>query len=160
MNDFLKTLPGKRMAAGALIFNEKDELLIVKTSYKNYWSIPGGVIEENESPRQGCIREIKEEIGLEINNIKFLCVDYTKADENKDKDESLQFIFSGGKLTDKEIKNIKMDGKEIVDFDFVLPEKATELLGGITRSLVKRLSACLAALKENKGVYLEDGKVI
>jgi len=89
------------MAAGALILTRKDELLIVKISYKNYWSIPGGVIEEKESPKQGCIREIKEEIGLEIKDIKFLCVDYTTADTSKDKDESLQFIFSGGKLTDE-----------------------------------------------------------
>lgn len=145
------------MAAGALIFNEKDELLIVKISYKNYWSIPGGVIEEKESPKQGCIREIKEEIGLEIKDIKFLCVDYTTADTSKDKDESLQFIFSGGKLTDEKIKKIKLDGKEVIEFSFVRPEKAIELLGGATRSLVKRLPACLEALRENKGVYLEDG---
>ena len=160
MNDFLKTLPRKRMAAGALIFNEKNELLIVKISYKNYWSIPGGIIEENESPREGCIREIKEEIGLEINNLKFLCIDYNMADESKDKDESLQFIFSGGKLIDEEISKIKMDGKEIIEFDFVSIEKAIELLGGMSRSLVKRIPACLEALEENKGVYLEDGKNI
>lgn len=51
MDDYLKTLPRKRMACGVLIFNEKNELLIVKNSYKDYWSIPGGVIEENESPQ-------------------------------------------------------------------------------------------------------------
>ncbi len=159
MNDYLKTLPRKRMASGVLIFNEKGELLIVKMSYKSYWSIPGGVVEDSESPKDGCIREIKEEIGLDIKNLKFLCIDYTKADKSKNKDESLQFMFYGGRLNEEEIKNIKIDEKEIVEYNFVPLEKTTELLGGPVRSLVRRLPACLEALKENKGVYLEDGLI-
>jgi ADP-ribose pyrophosphatase YjhB (NUDIX family) len=158
INKYFKSLSKKRMGVGAFIFNERNELLIVKPSYKDYWSIPGGVVEENESPAQACIREVEEEISIELKEIKFLCVDYTKADENKDKDESLQFIFSGGKITKEEIKSTKIDGKEIIDYRFVFPEQAIELLGGVNRSLVKRLPKCLEALKENKGIYLEDGK--
>jgi len=96
MNDYYQKLPKKRMGVGALIFNEKDELLIVKPSYKDRWSIPGGVVEENESPRNACIREVMEEVSIELKHVRFLCIDYTRA--NSDKDESLQFIFYGGKL--------------------------------------------------------------
>ena len=73
---YYKNLPKKRMGAGALILNQNDEILIVKPSYKDHWSVPGGVVEENESPRVACIRETKEEIGIDLKNIKFLCVDY------------------------------------------------------------------------------------
>lgn len=158
MDNYYKTLARKRMGAGALIFNEKGELLIVQISYKNYWSIPGGIVEDNESPRQACIREIKEEIGLDFKNLQFVCVDYTQADKTKNKDESLQFMFSGGKISEEEIKNIKIDEGEVVEYNFVAPEKAVELLGGSVRSLVRRLPACLEAIKENKGIYLEDGR--
>ena len=48
----------KRIGAGVLLFNENNELLIVKPIYKNYWSIPGGVIDKNETPKNGCIREM------------------------------------------------------------------------------------------------------
>ena len=158
MKDYFKKLAKKRIGAGALIFNEKNELLIVRISYKSYWSVPGGVVEDNESPRQTCLREIKEEIGLDVKEIKFVCLDYTGADETKDKDESLQFMFSGGVFTAEEIKNIKIDGKEIVEYAFVPMEKVADLLGGPVRSLVRRLPACLEAIKQNKGIYLEEGK--
>ena len=158
MKDYFKKLAKKRIGAGALIFNEKNELLIVRISYKSYWSVPGGVVEDNESPRQTCLREIKEEIGLDVKEIKFVCLDYTGADETKDTDESLQFMFSGGVFTAEEIKNIKIDGKEIVEYAFVPMEKVADLLGGPVRSLVRRLPACLEAIKQNKGIYLEEGK--
>lgn len=157
MDNYYKQLPRKRMGAGVLIFNEEEELLIVRISYKTYWSIPGGVVENDESPKQACIREVKEEIGLDLKEVKFVCIDHTKADKSKNKDESLQFIFSGGKLRDEEIKQIKLDGEEILEHKFIPIEQAQELLGGTTRSLVRRLPACLEALKQNKGIYLEEG---
>ncbi len=160
MDVYYKKLPAKRMGTGALIWNGKGQLLILKTSYKDYWSIPGGVVEENESPREACIREVKEETSLDLNQVKFLCVDYTRADTSKNKNESLQFVFYGGKLTKAEMTKIKIDGKEIVAYDFVSLEKATELLGGFTRGLVRRLPACLEAIRQNKGVYLEEGVIL
>lgn len=157
MNNYLKTLARKRMGSGVLIFSEKDELLIVKISYKEHWSIPGGVVEENESPKQAGIREVKEEIGLEFKDIKFVCIDYTKADVNKNKDESLQFIFTAGKISNEFINKIQIDNKEVIEFAFKPVEQVSELLGGPTRNLVKRLMPCIEAIKNDKGIYLEDG---
>lgn len=108
-------------------------------------------------PKQGGVREVKEEIGLDFKNLEFVCTDYTKADEMKDKDESLQFIFSAGKITNEQIKNIKIDNKEVIEFSFKSTLELTELLGGKTRNLVKRLKPCLEAIKEGRGIYLEDG---
>ena len=34
----------------------------------NTWGIPGGKIEKNESPRIAVIREIREEVGLNIDD--------------------------------------------------------------------------------------------
>lgn len=34
--------------------------------YKNYWSLPGGHIDRYETVEQAVIREIKEEVGLDI----------------------------------------------------------------------------------------------
>lgn len=45
LTEFYNSLLKKQIAAGVLFFDNKGELLIVKPSYKNHWSVPGGVIE-------------------------------------------------------------------------------------------------------------------
>ncbi len=61
--------------AGALIFNQKGELFLMK-SYKwcDKYVMPGGHIELGETIEQALRREIKEETGLNIYDIKFLCL--------------------------------------------------------------------------------------
>ena len=54
----------------------KDNKVVV-TKYKKgnrkegYYDIPGGKIEEGEIPRQTAIREMKEETGIDIKNLKY-----------------------------------------------------------------------------------------
>jgi len=48
-----------------IIFNEKNEVLLVKHSYRQIkWSLPGGYLKAKEHPSEGIEREIKEETGL------------------------------------------------------------------------------------------------
>lgn len=155
-NDFYNNLPKKRMGAGMLLLNEKGEILLVKPSYREHWSIPGGGVEEGESPREACIREVREETGLEIVNIKFLVVGYNP--EEGEKTESLQFIFYGGVLNSND--KVKVDGKEITEYKFATIGEAVKLLGGEKRALANALPKCLTSLKENLPVYLEKGKEI
>ncbi len=146
------------MGAGVLLFNNKNELLIVKPFYKDHWSIPGGVVDADESMRATVIRETREEIGLRLKNIKFICVDYTK--EDTEKTEALQFIFYGGRLTPEQIKKIKIDQKEIIDYKFVNTRQVKNYLGGTKNHLAKRLPRCLQAIKSKTPVYLENGEII
>jgi len=149
---YYQSLPKKRVGSGALFFNEAGELLIVKPNYKEYWLIPGGVINENEPPLKGCLREIKEEIGLEIDRLDFIGVDYTLPNENKT--ESFQFIFNGGVLTLEQISRIKIQTEELDEFKFIKVEAALLLFSEWFR---RRILKCLEAIKNNKAVYLEDG---
>jgi len=60
----------KRLIALLALVNEKNEVLISlrknKKEYDGYWEYPGGKVEENETIELAIIREIKEEIDLEI----------------------------------------------------------------------------------------------
>ena len=141
------------MASGALILNKKNELLIVKPNYKDHWSIPGGVVDENESPKNACIREVKEEIDLDIKNPIFLCVDWTS--KTKEKGESLQFIFFGGILQQEQIKMIKLQPEEIDRCQFLPLEKALPLL---SENLRCRILQCFKAMKNKTALYLENAK--
>ncbi len=51
-----------------IIFNEKDEVLLVKHSYREIeWSLPGGYLKAKEHPSEGLEREIAEETGFIVN---------------------------------------------------------------------------------------------
>lgn len=43
--DFYAQLPRKKMATGVLFFQDQS-LLLVKPTYKDGWSIPGGIVEQ------------------------------------------------------------------------------------------------------------------
>ena len=152
--EYYKNLPKKRMASGVLFFDETGKVLLVKLSYKNYWSIPGGVIEADESPRLAAEREVREEINLSVGLNRLLCVDYI---EDREKGENIQFVFYGGILSQEDILKIKLQSDELESYQFLEPGDAVPLL--VVR-LAKRFPACLSALKNNTVLYLENGRVI
>ncbi|TAE70608.1 MAG: NUDIX domain-containing protein [Bacteroidetes bacterium] len=58
---------------GALIFNEKNEFLLVKTyKWKGKYGVPGGKIDMGETAEYALHREIKEETNLSVENVKFI----------------------------------------------------------------------------------------
>lgn len=57
------------VVAIALIDNKNRVLMAKRPEGKNFaghWEFPGGKLEANESPENALIREIKEELGIEI----------------------------------------------------------------------------------------------
>ena len=57
---------------GALIFNTQGEVLMIQThKWSHRWGIPGGRIKTNEPSLDALRREVKEETGLELRNIRF-----------------------------------------------------------------------------------------
>jgi ADP-ribose pyrophosphatase YjhB (NUDIX family) len=60
---------------GALIFNGAGEVLMIRThKWSNLWGIPGGKIKWGEPSEAALRREIKEETGLDVTDIKFVLV--------------------------------------------------------------------------------------
>lgn len=157
--DYYDSLPKKRMAVGAIFLNDTSEILIVKPTYKERWSIPGGVVDENESLLDACIREIREELDLSITKFTLLGVDYIspQISEYTNRSENIQFIFHGGILREKEIEKIKIPKEELSEFMFKKEEDAVALLG---KNLSKRIPPCIEALKIGTAVYLENGEVL
>ena len=154
-NNYYQSLPQKRVSAGILLFNEKDELLIVNPTYKEHWSIPGGVVEKNESPLRACIRETKEEINLDIIP-KFLCaVDYMPA--SIDKEENFQFLFYGGRLSKQQIGNITLQKEELSEYKFMKIADTLPLFG---EHLRKRVAMCYKRILTEGAIYLESGNII
>lgn len=52
------------------------------------WTMPGGKLEFGESFEEGAIREVLEETGIQLNELKLMCV-------NNDKNEYAHFVTIG-----------------------------------------------------------------
>jgi 8-oxo-dGTP diphosphatase len=59
-------------ACAAIIRNGKILMVLHRSSTREYWTLPGGGIENNEIPEQTIVREVKEETGLDVKAGKLL----------------------------------------------------------------------------------------
>ena len=64
----------KQIKVVAAIIQKENKILATKRGYGefiNMWEFPGGKIESGETKKQALVREIKEELNIEINVDKF-----------------------------------------------------------------------------------------
>jgi len=63
------TRPITEVAVGIIISNDNEYLLAnrpVGKPYEGYWEFPGGKIESGENTHQALVRELQEELGIEV----------------------------------------------------------------------------------------------
>jgi len=63
-------------AVAVLLFNEKGELLFTRRAIEPHLGkldLPGGFIEPMETAEQAAVREIQEELGIEIHSLRYFC---------------------------------------------------------------------------------------
>jgi 8-oxo-dGTP pyrophosphatase MutT (NUDIX family) len=145
-------IPRIPASAGALIFDDAGSLLILKTSYKKRWSVPGGQIEAGESPWEACRREILEECGLVIERAELVCVDFLRPRPNRP--GGIRFLFDCGRFPPEQLAAITLHPEEIEQHQFAPPATALALL---TKPVGRRVAAALGA---SRCIYLEDGEPV
>ncbi len=65
-----KPKPGVRAIGVFVILTKRDAVLLVRAEGRNYWSLPGGKLKPREKIVDGLRREVREEAGCEITDIK------------------------------------------------------------------------------------------
>jgi NAD+ diphosphatase len=58
-----------------ILVNDKGEFLLAERAVdpaKGLWDTPGGFVQENETLEEGAKREIKEELGIDVENLHYI----------------------------------------------------------------------------------------
>ncbi|OFZ30731.1 MAG: hypothetical protein A2622_13765 [Bdellovibrionales bacterium RIFCSPHIGHO2_01_FULL_40_29] len=148
---FYSSLPRKRSAVGVLIFQD-EKLLVLEPTYKPNWLVPGGVVDKSESPYEAALRECKEEIGLDVKIVDFLCADYKRG--NIEIGDAVHFLFLGKISSDAKII---VDQKEIKEFYWMTPFEAVLKFDV---HLSTRVKVGIRAIHERRPFYCEEGEVV
>jgi len=136
---WIQTLAKRHTASGAFIFNDQNQLLILKPSYKDGWNLPGGVTDEFESPYQTVIRECKEEVNLDVQIKDLVLIDYSLKTIDDFEHDYIEFYFT---VSVKNLSDIQIDNQEIIDYKFIDIKEAKNYL---TQNYHTRLQAFLNA---------------
>jgi ADP-ribose pyrophosphatase YjhB (NUDIX family) len=63
---FIASLPFKLVTAAVVCRDPEGRLLCVFDTFRRHWTIPGGVVDAGEDPREGAVREAVEEGGVRV----------------------------------------------------------------------------------------------
>ncbi|MFF3707126.1 NUDIX hydrolase [Streptomyces phaeochromogenes] len=141
------------VAAGVLLFDEQDRVLLVDPTYKAGWEFPGGVVESGEAPARAGIREVAEETGIQLVDVpSLLVVDWEPPVPPAY--GGLRLLYDGGRLDSDEARRMLLPGPELRAWRFVTEEEAAGLLPSVR---YERLRWALRARERGAALYLEAG---
>ena len=146
-------LPAIPVSAGALIWDRAGRLLVLKTTYKSGWTIPGGVMEaDGETPWDACRREVAEECGLQAGTGRLACMDFRRPRPGKP--GGIRYLFDCGAFSDASLAGIVVQPEEISEYRLAELSTALTLLRKPIRRRVR------AATRRRRLCYLEDGRPV
>ncbi len=106
------------VGCGVLIENEKGQVLLQKRSDTGEWCVPGGALEPMETYEQAAARELREEVGINVSDLKLFGL-YSGDDRvikypNQDVVYSLAVIF----ITSSYTGTISDEDSEVLEHRF------------------------------------------
>jgi ADP-ribose pyrophosphatase YjhB (NUDIX family) len=126
---WLARQPKKMVVVKAIIKSEKDDVLLLKSAYKDSWQLPGGGVDTGESPEIALQREIREETGLLL-TLKDLTVVGTIYKQ----DEEMVFLIYEYAQRLKESVKITLDTSEAESYSFIHPNMVASNLSPYYKS--------------------------
>jgi 8-oxo-dGTP pyrophosphatase MutT (NUDIX family) len=144
------SLPTKRAIAQGVLRDADGRVLLCELTYKAEWDLPGGVVDPSESPAECVVREIREELAIEVQVRGLLAVNWLPPWRGWT--DATVFVFDLGVVGDDLITRATLERREIRALHFAGEEEWEERVAPYNQRL-------LAFLATHSGgtAYLEDG---
>jgi len=111
------------------VIRDDSEILFVRHTYgKKFWNFPGGAIRKNENPEEAAKREIREELGIEIDNVEKIGEFIDTSNYKRDN----IICFSGRAIT----KNFQINKLEILEAGWYKPPTIPKPLSKIAQRIL------------------------
>jgi len=132
-----------KVIAGVFIFNDKDELLLIKAPRWHDKYVPvGGKVEIGETLIEAAKREVKEETNLDIENIELIGVEDGLGLEESYKLDDNHFVFADYRAIAKDIEKLKLN-EEASSYKWLIVDewlkKDKSKFGPYTYNVLKKL---------------------
>lgn len=151
---YYATLPKQIASAGVIFRDVEDRVLLVEPSYgAETWEIPGGGLDEGESPLAGARREVEEELGLDLRPGRLLVVDWVPPQPDG-RPALTNNLFDGGVLSEEQTAALRLDDPELQRWKFCTRAESAAMM---RPHMARRVAVCLDALNTGRTVYLENG---
>ena len=141
-------LPTKRVIAQGLLHDARGRVLLCELTYKREWDLPGGVVEPGESPAQGLVREVREELGIDVMVQRLVTVNWLPPWRGWD--DACAFVFDLGVVADG--TTMALQPTEIVAVHWCQPRDVAKHAAAATATLLDHLAA-----HPDTAPYLEIG---
>jgi 8-oxo-dGTP pyrophosphatase MutT (NUDIX family) len=151
-DEYVASLPLKRMSAGVLLYDDVGRVVLVEPSYKPTWDIPGGVVDAGESPWHAAARELAEELGIVRRRMPLLVIDHVPA-RSDNMPEGIAWVFDGGPVRERDLENLTLDDPEVVSVGLYRPGEVGERTSD---RLARRLAVALVTVQDGAGPTLCD----
>jgi 8-oxo-dGTP diphosphatase len=124
-----RVAPAHPGTARGLITDEYGRwLIVIPLGGTRLWLLPGGLIEQDESPTDACEREIREEIGLDLKCVSLYSVGWNRPRLPGSR-ARYSFIFKMGVHDSRMLGGqIEIQDNEILRWKWASPKQALKIL--------------------------------
>ena len=138
--------PTPNISVRTLIFNDKNEILLVKEARTNTWSLPGGWADLYKSPSENALAEVSQEAGVEAKIDRLLAVLDHRPINSKRNVQDYVLMFSAN------VKGQKFHEHtfETNDVKFFPIDKLPQLS---EKQSIEELNLAIDAYKNNKVIF-------
>ncbi|GLW11262.1 hypothetical protein Misp01_63900 [Microtetraspora sp. NBRC 13810] len=110
-----------------IVTDQEGRVLLVEDISTGWWALPGGAVDPDERPADAVVREMREELGVEVEPTAVLGVfggpDLTVEYGNGDRVQYVTTIFACRVVSGEPVA----DGEEVARFRFASPAERTAM---------------------------------